>query len=41
VLQNAIMAIGPMLLVWIVIYLKRGFTKEAIGYTNSTAANGR
>jgi len=41
-LQNAMMAVGPMLLVWIVIYLKRGFTKEAaIGYIHSTAANGQ
>ena len=28
-LQNALLAIGPILLVWIVLYSKRGFTREA------------
>lgn len=28
-LQNSLMAIGPMLLIWLILYCKRGFTGEA------------
>jgi len=32
-LQNALIAVGPVLLVWIVLYWKRGFADEAPGHT--------
>ncbi len=34
-LQKALLAIGPILLVWVALYLKQGFTKETKGYAQA------
>ncbi len=37
-LQNALLAIGPVLVIWIFLYFRRGFTEDTKGRTRSTGA---